>query len=105
MVPLIFQGEARTAPSRSRPGTEHRGTIQSVFTFIVGQDGILRAIGNRPFHRPGRLPIGRRFPICPTAKVKVLYTVPFRAATVRERSGGHSRRAGTGSVRIARTAG
>jgi NodT family efflux transporter outer membrane factor (OMF) lipoprotein len=39
---------------------------------IVGQDGILRPIGNRPIpesgKRTGRLPIGRRLPTCPTGK-------------------------------------
>ena len=37
---------------------------------FVGQDGILRGVGNPagPLLRngPGRLPIGRRLPICPT---------------------------------------
>ena len=42
---------------------------------LVGQDGILRPIGNRPswrlhFEAKGRLTIGRRIPSCPTRYTK-----------------------------------
>ena len=35
-----------------------------------GQDGILPAVGNRRRSAEGRLPIGRRLPICPTINEK-----------------------------------
>src|SRR6185295_12571408 len=51
---------------------------------FVGQDGILRPIGNRPLgalpsSQAGRFPIGRRIPSCPTGFLLFLFALTAAA--------------------------
>src|SRR6266478_3685641 len=66
--PLTRRRRASFFPRESRSSAVTVISFLILLTpiFYVGQDGILRPIGNRPLAWTGRLPIGRRLPTCPT---------------------------------------